>query len=88
MRTRCARAADEVHLDAAERLVVERAMAKRGEVEVAAELAVDARQEIEVERGGDAERIVVRRLEDVAALAQIGAEEQRVAGGERGAEVA
>ena len=51
------------------------------DVEVAAELAVDAHQQIAVERGGHAERIVVGEQQLVLRLHEIGAEQQRVAGG-------
>ena len=45
------------------------------------------REQVEVEGGGDAEGIVVGRLEDRGRFAQVGAEEEGIAGGERGAEV-
>src|SRR5215204_820428 len=51
----------EVHLDAPLRLVVERDVAEVAQGEVGAQLAVDAREEVEVEGGRDAERVVVGR---------------------------
>src|SRR5215475_13861308 len=47
-------AADQVHLDAMAVAVVDRAVDEAGEVEIAAELAIDALQHIEIELGGDA----------------------------------
>src|SRR5262245_6723179 len=55
-------AADEVHLDAAVRLVVEGAVIERCEIEVAAELAVDPSEEVAIEGGGDAEGVIVGRF--------------------------
>ena len=48
-----------MHFDAAWRGVVARLVEERRGIEVRAELAVDAREQVSVERGGDAERIVV-----------------------------
>ena len=53
-----------------------------GDVEVAAELAVDAHEEIAIERGGHTERIVVGKQQLVGWLHEIGTEEQRVSSGE------
>src|SRR5882672_12483576 len=50
----------QVHLDAAGRLVVERLVAERGEIEIGTELAVDARKQVEIEFGRDALPVVVR----------------------------
>ncbi len=47
-------------------------------VEVPAELAVDARQEVEVEPGGDARGIVVGALEDPPVLAEIDPDQEPV----------
>src|ERR1700752_1937991 len=47
-------AADQVHLDAMAVAVVDRAMHEAGGIEIAAELAVDALQHIEIEARGDA----------------------------------
>jgi hypothetical protein len=55
-------------------------MVERLEIEVAAELAVDPHQQIAVERGGHAERIVVGQLQRPFGLDEIGAEQQPVAG--------
>src|SRR3970040_1031439 len=53
----------QMHLDTAGRLVVEGAVAKRRKIKVGAELAIDAGEQVEVEPGGDAARIVVRGVE-------------------------
>ncbi len=49
----------QVHLDALLGAVPDRAMRERREIEVPLQLAVDPYQQVLVERGGDAERIVV-----------------------------
>src|SRR5262249_52285493 len=72
--------ADQMHLNAPLGLVVERAVPECREIEIAAELAVDAAEQVEVEAGGDAERVVVRRLENVLRFLEIRAEEEGVAG--------
>ena len=55
-------------------------MVERVEVEVAAELAVDADQEVLVERRRDAERVVVGEQQLALRLDEVGAEQQQVAG--------
>ena len=55
--------ADEVHLDALLGRVPDGEVIEGGEIEVAAELAIDADEQVLVERGGDAERIVVGELQ-------------------------
>src|ERR1700682_1781148 len=79
-------AADEVHLDAAGLGVEGGAMGESLQVEGAAERAIDAGQEVEVEGPRDAEGIVVSRLEDVEGLDEIGPEEERVVRSEDGAD--
>src|SRR5262245_29291133 len=54
--------ADEVHLDASEGRIVEGMMAKGVNVEVGAELAIDAHEQIEVELRGNALSVVVGRV--------------------------
>src|SRR3954451_931236 len=51
--------ADQVHLDAVPLAIVDRAMGEGGKVEIAAELAVDPHQHIEIEASGDAGGIVI-----------------------------
>ena len=54
-------------------------MREAGEVEIAAELAVDAREQIEIEGGGDAARIVIGGDQDPLGLLQIDAEQEGAA---------
>lgn len=56
-------AADQVHLDALQRGLVVRGVLPRGQVEIGAELAVGARQQVQVEGGRHALRIVVGRVQ-------------------------
>src|SRR5438034_537461 len=63
-------------------------MTESVQVKVRAELSVDADQQVPVERRRDAEWVVVRGDELVSRFHQIGADEQRVAGGERAANAA
>ena len=52
------------------------------DVEIAVELAVDAFEEVEVERGGHPGSVVVGGLEDVRVLLQIDADQHLAAGPE------
>src|SRR5262245_39714863 len=54
--------ADEMHLDTAERVIVKSPVSECGEVEIGAEFPIDARKQVEIELGGDALRVVVRRV--------------------------
>ena len=72
-----------MHFDARVRRVPHRPVAKRADVEVGAELAVDPDEQIEVERGGHAERIVVRQEQLPLRLDEIRAKQKRVAAPER-----
>ena len=56
--------AGEMHFDAVTLAIVKGVMLERVEVEIAAELAVDAREQVEIERGGDAGGVVVGGVED------------------------
>ena len=58
-------AGDEMHLDAAGERVVERVVREAPQVEVAAELTVDAGQQVEIERRGHALCIVIGRVQHV-----------------------
>src|SRR5947209_862250 len=69
----------EVHLDSAPLRVVERDVAEGAQGEVRMKLSVDAREEIEVEGGGDAERVVVRGFENRGVFLEVCAEQKRVA---------
>ena len=66
--------------------VPHRLMIERGEVEVAAELVVDPHEKVLVERGGHAERIVVGEQQVALRLDEVGAEQEKVARGERRAD--
>src|SRR5579871_5031389 len=71
--------ADEMHFDAALIGVVAGAMAETGEVEPAAEVTIDAREQIEIERGRHTRFVVIRGREHVGILDEIDADdEQRV----------
>src|SRR5262249_56409337 len=70
------RQAFEVHLDAMLRAVVERLVAEAVEIEIGAELAVDAAQQVEIEGGGDAGRIVIGGLEHPLVLDEIDADDE------------
>src|SRR4029079_7432695 len=50
---------DQVHLDAMTLAIIDRAMHEGGNVEIAAEFAVDANQDVEIELRGDAGSIVI-----------------------------
>src|SRR5271166_4573915 len=63
--------AGEVHLDAMSLGVVEGVMAEACQLEVAVELAVDAREQVEVEAGSDAGHIIVGGVEDAGILHQV-----------------
>ncbi len=67
--------AEQVHLDAVPLAVVDRAMGEGGEVEIAAELAVDADQHVEIEARGDAGRIIVGVVKHALVLFEIGADD-------------
>ncbi len=81
----CARA-DEVHLDAPVARVVDRLVPEGGEVEGAAELAVDAGEQIEVEGGRDAGGIVVGADQGARVLLEVDADDQPAARRQGGAE--
>ena len=55
--------AQQLHFDATEILIVLRVMTKAVQVKIAAQLPIDARQDIHVERGGHARRVVIRRVQ-------------------------
>ena len=86
MRTRCAARLTRCISTRDSRRIPDGAVGERVEVEVAAELAVDPDQQVAVERGGHAERIVVGEQQVALRLHEIGAEQQRVARRERRAD--
>ena len=65
-----------MHLDPLPLGIVESVMLESREIEITPELAVDARQQIEVELRGDAGRVVVRGIQDLRLLLQIDANDQ------------
>src|SRR5439155_15844126 len=76
---RLSASAHEMHLDAAPLAVVERPMAERVDIEVRQELAIDAREQIEVELGGHARGIVIGGIENVGVLDEIDTDDKRCA---------
>ena len=74
-----------MHLDAGLRLVPDSLVRVCGDVEVAAELAVDPQQQVAVERGGHPERVIVGEEQLAVGLDEIGTEEKRVSARERSA---
>src|ERR1700690_535015 len=77
---------DKVHFDAVAALVVAGLVGELAEREVAGQLAVDARGQVEVERRGHPRGIVVGGDQAGGRLHQVRAQEQAVAGRERGAD--
>src|SRR5215203_6475047 len=63
-------------------------MAERVEIEISAEFAIDAHEQVAVERGGHSQRIVVREDQVSFRLDEIGAEQQQVARPQRAANLA
>src|SRR5450631_3725205 len=71
--------ARKVHFDAVALAVVESVMLEGIELEIAAQLAIDANQQIEIEFGGDAVLVVIGGVENFGILDQVGADNQRCA---------
>src|SRR5262249_13818962 len=67
---------DEVHFDAREDRVVEGVVTELVERKGGAELAVQAPQNVEVEGGGDAERVVVGAVEHQRVFLEVDPEQQ------------
>src|SRR5438093_10639104 len=61
----------QVHLDAARSGVVEGIVREAPQVEVSAELAIDAPEQVQVEGRGDALRVVVGGMQNVGVLLQV-----------------
>src|SRR5215471_21826844 len=55
--------------------VIDRAMGEGGDIEIAAELAVDAHQHIEIEARRDARPVVIGVVEQALVLFEIGADD-------------
>ncbi len=80
--------ARQMHFDARALAVEEGVMLEAREVELGAELAIDAREQIEIELRGDALRVVVGLLQDLRVLHQIDADDEDRAVAEDAAGVA
>ena len=78
--------AHEVHLDAALARIVDRLVPEGVEIEGAAELAIDAGEQVEVEGRGHARRVVVGRHQRARVLLEVDADDQPAAGRQHGAE--
>ena len=87
MRTGLSDPRDQVHLDAALG-VPHGPVVERGEVEVGQELGVDPREQVLVERGRDAHRIVVGQQQLLFRLDQIGSQQERISRPQRAADLA
>ena len=80
--------AGEMHLDAVALGIVEGVMAEACEIEVAVELAIDAREQVEIELRRDAGGVVIGGVEDAGVLHQVDADDQRRAAPEHAPGVA
>src|SRR5215210_1586618 len=78
----------QVHLDPAEIHVPARPVAEGTQVEPSPQLLVDPHQDVQVEGGGHAQGVVVRRHEDALRLLEIHPEQQAVARAEHAADLA
>ena len=76
---RLIRPRDQVHLDTRLRAIPHGAMREAIEIDPGAELAIDAQQQVLVERRSDAQRIVVGEQQTPLRLHQVDAKQQRVA---------
>ena len=68
--------ADQIHLDAMRHGIVGRVMGKAVQIEIGAQFAIGARQQILVEQGGDAGGIVIGGMQPHRVLHQIHADQQ------------
>ena len=82
MRTFCRLVAGEVHLDPMPFAVVEGVMLEGGKIEIGAQFAIDAGEQIEIEFRGDAFGIVIGAVENIGRPFQIDADNQHRAGAE------
>src|SRR5258708_9270520 len=73
----------EVHFDAAALREIAREMAKSTQIEIGAELAIDSRQQIQVERRGHPLRIVIRGIEQRRSFLQIDTYQRGAASAQR-----
>ena len=77
-----------MHFDAVPFGIVEGVVLEGGKIEIGAEFAIDAHQQIEIELGGDALGIVIGAIKNVGRLVQIDADDQHRPGAEDAAGVA
>src|SRR5436190_9576918 len=70
---------DEVHLDAAVAIVVDRHMAPEREIEIRAQLPVCTHKKVQIEFGGDPGTVIVSRLQHGAVLLEVNADNQPAA---------
>ncbi len=68
--------AHQMHLDAAALVVVERPVAERVAIEVGTQLAIDAREQVEIELRGHARGIVIGGVEYLGVLDEIDADDE------------
>ena len=76
----------EIDLDAAATVVIDGAMRKTRQIEIASELAINTCEHVETERGGDAGGVVIGRNENVETLLQVDADQERAAAPEQSAD--
>ena len=86
-RTVWADAADQMHLDALEFPVVDGAVLEARQIEVAAELAIDALQQVQIEAGRDALGVVIGGLQAPRVLVEVDADDQPRAGAQHAGEM-
>ena len=76
-------AGPQMHLDSRLTLVVACLVGETRQIESAAQLAIDARQQIQIEGRGHAQRIVIGAQQGRSVFDQVGAQQQCVAGNTR-----
>jgi len=81
-------AGTEVHFDAARLFVKDGLMPELLQIEIGAEFTIDARKKVQIESGGDTDRIVVSGNQSLNGLQHIGAEKQRITGLKNWAQIA
>jgi hypothetical protein len=68
-----------MHLDPTLVFVVPDGMLEARQVEISPEFAIDPRQNIHIKRGGNASRVVIRKLQLRSGFLKIGGEQQGIA---------
>ena len=74
-----ARKALKMHLDPALCLVIGRHVAEPAEIEIRAQFPVETRENVQIERGGHAVRVIIRQMEEAAVLLEVVADKERIA---------